>query len=225
MTRKRKVQRYIVAVFLTVCCIGWIALLYIQDFREKKAWEQEFLTRYHAAMNDLICDLDHFKEMKSFEEQLSCLGAITNDMMQLKAYMEIHVNLITISMPEVRNAHMDPAGWREMESIIGLINNGGFLHSEQIESFQADGFLSEEEAAVILLMKKEMDRLYSEMTTISENGGNYKYALSSIEVYQHLTEISYYVKSQILQIHSLFIVKKFHVCYNSLVSVIYPAAG
>ncbi len=101
------------------------------------------------------------------------------------------------------------------------INTGGFLQSEQIEPFQADGF----HAAVILLMKKEMDRLYSEMTIMDEDGGNYKYALSSIEVYQRLIEISYYVKSQILQIHSLFIVNKFHVCYNSLVSVIYPAAG
>lgn len=201
MAGKGKIQLHIAAAIAVICLAGWIALLYVHKAREEKGWEYEFLTRYHAALNDMASDLGHFEETETFEGQLSCLEAITNDLVQLKAHMEMHINLAGISMPEKTVSGVDMAGWREAESVIGLVNKGGTVDSCQIESFQADGAISEEEAAVIQLLKEETDRLYGDMTVPDENGTNYKYVLSSIEVYQRLTAIFQDMKAQLIRIN------------------------
>lgn len=195
MTKKRKIQIHIAAVLVVVCLIGWIVMLYTERHREEKSWENQFLTRYHGALNDLAHHLGQFEEAKSFEDQFSCLETITNDLMQLKAFMEMHINLVGISMPESMTSGVDPSGWREAEMIVGLINNGGTVNSYQIESFWADGAISEWEAAVIQLLKEETEKLYIDMAVPAENG-NYKYVLSSVEVYQRLAEIMQNVRRQ-----------------------------
>lgn len=201
MAGKGKIQFHIAAAIAVICLAGWIVLLYVHKAREEKGWEHEFLTRYHAALNDMASDLGHFEETETFEGQLSCLEAITNDLVQLKAHMELHINLAGISMPEKTASEVDIAGWREAESIIGLVSKGGMVDSCQIASFQADGAISEEEAAVIQLLKEETDRLYGDMIVPDENGMNYKYELSSIEVYQRLTAIFQDMKAQLIRIN------------------------
>lgn len=201
MTGKGKIQLHIAAAIAVICLAGWTILLYVQKAQEEKGWEHEFLTRYHAALNDMLNDLGRFEETETFEGQISCLEAITNDFMQLKAHMEMHINLARISMPEKSVSGVDMAGWREAESVIGLINKGGTVNSCQIASFEADGAISEEEAAVMQLLKEGTDRLYGDMTAPDENGMNYKYVLSSIEVYQRLTAIFQDMKAQLIRIN------------------------
>lgn len=201
MTGKGKIRLYIAAAIAFVCLAGWIALLYVQKAQEEKGWEHEFLTRYHAALNDMASDLGRFEEAETFEGQLSCLEAIASDLVQLKAHMEMHINLAGISMPEKTASGVDMAGWREAESVIGLVSKGGTVDSCQIASFQADGAISEEEAAVIQFLKAETDRLYGDMTVPDENGMNYRYVLPSIEVYQRLTAIFQDMKAQLIRIN------------------------
>ncbi len=100
MTRKRKLLLYIGGVLMAACLAGWIVMLYAEKGRLQNAWEKEFLTRYRAVLNDLVNDLGHFEDAGSYEEQFSCLGAVTDDLMQMKAFMEVHANLMTVTMPE-----------------------------------------------------------------------------------------------------------------------------
>ncbi len=100
MTRKRKLLLYIGGVLMAACLAGWIVMLYAEKGRLQNAWEKEFLTRYRAVLNDLVNDLGHFEDAGSYEEQFSCLGAVADDLMQMKAFMEVHANLMTVTMPE-----------------------------------------------------------------------------------------------------------------------------
>lgn len=201
MTKKRKEHImtqsfiYIAAALVVVCLIGWIVILYVQKYQEEKNRENEFLMRYSAALNDVTHHLGQFEEMKSFEEQLSCLERVTNDLVQLKAYMEIHINLLT---PKGVTSKVNTSGWHEAETVIGLINNGGMIDSYQIESFRADGVISEAEVSALQLLKEEALKLQNDMCMSDDAGINYK--LSSVEVYQRLTEMMQKVKAQLLPV-------------------------
>lgn len=199
MTGKRKTLIYIGAVVVFICLAGWIIMLYGEKDRQEKAWENEFLVRYGAVLNDLTSDLDHFEEADSFAEQLSCLEAVTNDLMQMKAFMEIHVKLMMLRVPDEMSSEADQSGWREAEKLVWFINSGGTMDSHQVESFRADGAISEREAAVLRLLKDETKNLDHDMIAPDGDEANYKYVLSSAEVYQRLTEILQNVRRQMIQ--------------------------
>lgn len=191
MMGKRKILIHIAAAVAFVCLAGWIIMLYSEKDRQGKALENEFLMRYGAVLNDIASNLDHFEEADSFEEQISYLEAVNNDLMQLKAFMEMHVKLM--------NFKDDGPGWREAERLAGFIGNGGTLDSYQIESFWADGAISEREAAVLRLLKDETQNLYHDMMASDGDEANYKYVLSSAEVYQRLAELLQNVRRQMIQ--------------------------
>lgn len=197
MARGQKIQKYIAAAVI-VCLVGWIAVLHVERHRQEKGWENQFLSQYSAALSDVTWHLGQFEEMKSFENQLDCLELITNDLMQLKAYMEMHIELLGVSKPKIAST-VDPLGWHEAETVIGLINNGGAINSDSIESFRADGVISTEEIAIIQLLKEETEKLVDDMRMMDEDGVNYEYALSSLEVYRRLTEIMQNVKIQLVR--------------------------
>lgn len=197
MARGQKIQKYIMAAVI-VCLVGWIAVLHVERHRQEKGWENQFLAQYSAALSDVTWHLEQFEEMKSFENQLDCLGLITNDLMQLKAYMEMHIELLSVSKPKIAST-VDSLGWHEAETVIGFINNGGAINSDSIESFRADGVISTEEIAIIQLLKEETEKLVDDMRMMDEDGVNYEYALSSLEVYRRLTEIMQNVKIQLVR--------------------------
>ncbi|MDE6640090.1 MAG: hypothetical protein K2K63_06175 [Acetatifactor sp.] len=201
MTKKRIILIHIAAAIAVGSLVGWIVMLYAEKTRQEKVWENEFLMRYGAVLNDVISDLGHFEEADSPEEQFSCLGAVTNDLMQLKAFMEMHVKLMTLKVPGDISADSDQSGWREAESLVWFISNDGMMDSYQIESFWADGTISEEEADILRLLKDETIKLNHDMMTSDEEGQGhkYKYALSSAEVYQRLTELLQNVRRQMIQ--------------------------
>lgn len=199
MTKKRIILIHIVAAVVFVCLAGWIIMLYSEKDRQEKAWDNEFLMRYGAVLNDIASDLEHFEEADSSEEQFFCLGAVTNDLMQLKAFMEMHVKLMMLKVPDDISFEDDQSGWREAERLVGFINNGGTMDSYQIESFRADGVISEGEAAILRLLKYETQNLYHDMMAPDEDGAYYKYVLSSAEVYQRLTGLLQNVRRQMIQ--------------------------
>lgn len=201
MTGKQKILIHIGAAVVFICLAGWIVMLYSEKDRQEKAMENEFLMRYGAVLNDIISDLGHFEEADSSEEQFSCLEAVTNDLMQLKAFMEIHVKLMTLRVPDDISSEADRTGWREAEKLVWFINNGGTMDSNQVESFRADGAISEKEAAILRLLKDETEKLYHDMMASDEEGQgyNYKYVLSSEEVYQLLTELLQNVQRKMIQ--------------------------
>lgn len=199
MTKKRKILIHIVAAVVFIGLAGWIIMLYAEKDRQEKARENEFLVRYGAVINDLTSDLDHFEEADSFEEQLSCLEAATNDLMQLKAFMEIHVKLMALKVPDNMSPEADQSGWREAERLVWFINNGGMMDSHQVESFRTDGIISEEEADILRLLKDETQNLYHDMMAPDGDEANYKYVLSSAEVYQRLAELLQNVRRQMIQ--------------------------
>lgn len=193
MTKKRIILIHIMAAIAVVFLVGWIVMLYGEKARQEKAWESGFLVRYGAALNDIVSHLGNFEEADSAEEQFSWLGAVTNDLMQLKAFMEMHVTLM--------NFKDNGPGWREAERLVGFISNGGMMDSYQIESFWADGTVSEEETAILRLLKDETIKLDYDMRVPDEEGQGYKYkyVLSSAEVYQRLTELLQNVQRQMIQ--------------------------
>ena len=199
MARRQKIQKYIVAAVM-VCLVGWIAVLYVERHRQEKGWENQFLAQYSVALSDVTWHLGQFEEMKSFEDQLDCLEVITNDLMQLKAYMEMHIELLSVSKPKIMASTADSLGWHETETVIGLINNGGAINSDSIESFRADGVISTKEIAILQLLKEEAEKLMEDMRMMEEDGVNYEYALSSLEVYRRWTEIIQNVKIQLVRI-------------------------
>lgn len=199
MTKKRIILIHIVAAVAVASLAGWIIMLYGEKDRQEKARENEFLMRYGAVFNDMISDFGHFEEADSPEEQFSCLGAVTNDLMQLKAFMEMHVKLMTLKVPDDISSESDQSGWREAERLVWLINNGGTMDSYQMESFWADGIISEEEADILRLLKDETQKLYHDMMAPDEDGQGYKYVLSSAEVYQRLAELLQDVRRQMIQ--------------------------
>lgn len=188
MVHKRRRWIYAAAVLAAGLAV-WIALLYAGRSRLENAWEKEFLTRYSAVLNDMASDLGHFEEAGSPEEQLLYLGAVANDLMQLKAFMEMHVNLMTITMPE-QMAGADLSGWRKAERMARYISGGGTENGQEKEPFGA---------ALIRLLREETEQLYHDMRAPEEGradpegavgaGPDYRYVLSSAEVYQRLTEM------------------------------------
>lgn len=53
---------------------------------------------------------------------------------------------------------------------------------------------------MIQFLREETEKLYGDMT-VMEDGANYRYVLSSLEVYQRLTEIMKDAKAQLLRIN------------------------
>lgn len=197
--KKRKNGILAGAAAVIFCLAVWIIMLYAQKAREERAWEQEVLTRYYGGLNDAVHHLSGFREADSYDEQISCLQAVIKDLLQLKAYMEMHIHLAGVSTwGETEDA--DPAGWKKAESVAGLIVNGGTVNSRETESFLADGVISEQEAAVMEFLREETEGLYRDMTE-TEEGGDYRYVLSSGEVYRRLTEIMTDAHARLIQIN------------------------
>lgn len=179
---------YIAAAAVTVCLIGWIIMLYAERSRVEKGWENEFLTRYSAALNDVTHHLRCFEEADSYEGQISYLDMVINDLMQLKAFMEMHSKLAAVAEPDSHVSGADQEGWKEAERVAWFIGSGGIMDSYQIEPFRADGVISEDEATIVRVLKEETEKLYHDMTV--QDGTNYRQdALTSIEVYRRLTEL------------------------------------
>lgn len=196
MTRNRKRMIHAAGVLMLAGLAVWIVMLYAERSRLEEAWEKEFLMRYSAVLNDLASDLGHFEEADSFDGRLSCLEAVTNDLMQMKAFMEMHVNLMTTTMPEKMSAGMDPAGWQEAERVVWYISTDGRPHVQKTEASGADGAIPEEEAAAIRLLKEETEKLYRDMTAAEKGGSDDNSILSSAEVYRRLTELLQKVRRQ-----------------------------
>lgn len=200
MTRKQIIGKHIAAAAVIVCLAGWIMALYIERNQQEKGWENQFLAQYSAVLSDVTWHLGQFEEMKSFEDQRASLEVVTNDLMQLKASMKMHIELLSVSKPKVMTSAVDSLGWHEAETVIGLINNGGAINSDSVDSFWSDGIISKEEYAVIQLLKEEMVKLWGDMRVVDEEGAAEVYALSSLEVYQRLTGIMQNVKMQLVRI-------------------------
>ena len=197
---KSRVLLYTAAASVTVCLISWIVMLYAERSRVEKGWENEFLMRYSAVLNDVTHHLGCFEEADSYEGQISYLELVVNDLMQLKAFMEMHSKLAAVTEPDSRVSGADQEGWKEAERVAWFIGSGGIMGSDQIEPFRADGVISEGEAAVVRFMKEETEKLYHDMTVSDKDGMNYRYdTLSAIEVYQRLTELMSDVRRMLTQ--------------------------
>ncbi len=197
---RSRVLLYIAAASVTVCLIGWIIMLYAERSRIEKGWENEFLMRYSAVLNDVTHNLGYFEEADSYEGQISYLELVINNLMQLKAFMEMHSKLAAVTEPGSHVSEADQEGWREAERVAWFIGNGGIMDSYQIEPFRADGVISEGEAAVMQFLKEEAEKLYHDMTVPDKDGMNYRYdVLSAIEVYQRLTELMQDVRRMLTQ--------------------------
>ena len=186
MTRKHKLLICGIAVFLAVFLTGWIVRLYAERSALEERQEQEFLTRYRAGLNDLANSLEKFVEAQTPDDQISCLNAVLDDLIELKAFMEMHIHLAE------NVADAGPSAWRETEKLIWTIRYGG----KQTEAFDKDGIISENEAAVILLLKEEIGILRSDMT-VWRDDGNYENNLTSLEVYSRLKEIMINIHTQL----------------------------
>lgn len=198
MTKKRKIQIHIGAVFVMLCLAGWIAVLYTEQYREGKSRENEYLTRYQAVLNDLVFRIGEFEEADNYNDQILELERITNELTQLKAHMEMYIHLAALEGGKASGSDM--SGETEVYQLIWLLNNGGQVDSSQIEAFRADGFISEEESAVIGLLKEEAEELLRDLVVLDGDGGTYHYELSSVEVYERLTEIMQNTQKQLAYI-------------------------
>ena len=188
MARKHKLLICGIFVLLTVFLTGWIVKLYAERSVLEKRQEQEFLTRYGAGLNDLANSLERLGEAQTPYDQISCLNDVLGDLTELKAFMEMHIKLVE----DVADA--DPSAWRETEKVIWRIQHGG----EQTEAFDKDGFISESEAAVMLMLKEEIAILRSDMTVLRDDG-NYENCLTSLEVYSRLKEIMIDIQTQLIE--------------------------
>ncbi len=201
MAKKRKIQVHVGAAFAMLCLLIWLLIwllmLYAQNYRAEKYREHEFLTRYNAALCDVILRIEQFEKADSSADQLFSLEEILMELTQLRAHMNMHIHLAAL---EGKAAGVDMSGETELYKLIWCIRNGGTFGSSQIDSFQADGAISEREAAVIRLLKSEAEQLRKDMIALEDNSGNYHYALSSVDVYRRLTDIIQRVRGQMLQI-------------------------
>lgn len=186
MTRKHELLICGIAVLLAVFLTGWIVRLYAERSALEERQEQEVLTRYRAGLNDLENSLERFGEAQTPYDQISCLNDVLDDLTELKAFMEMHIHLVE----DVADA--DPSAWREIEKVIWRIRHGG----EQMGAFDKDGFISESEAAVILMLKEEIGILRSDMT-VWRGDGNYENGLTSLEVYIRLKEMMIDLQTQL----------------------------
>lgn len=189
MSRKKKIQVHVVAALVVVCLIGWIVFLYAEARQKEKGQENHILSMYDTALATLSVPLNQFDEAATPADQLSCLEVIADELQHLSAYIDISYGLIGAG---------DPTLYTEIETIAILFMQGGTIDSHPIPSFSEDGAISEEETAVIRLLKEEIETLRNDMTELYKDGVNYKYVLSLDEVYQRLTTIIQDVKTQLI---------------------------
>ena len=189
MTRKRKIQVHIVAALVAVCLTGWIVMLYVHNHQEEKSREHAVLTRYSFAFSCLTDPLNKFEKMTTFEDQIDCLEVIAEELRRLSTYVDM------------KNALMgtdDPILYTKIESVAILFMQGGRINGGSISPFAEDGKISEEEAAVIRLLKEETEKLYHDMTVLDKDGVNYKYVLTVNEVEQRLNTTIQNVRTQLI---------------------------
>ena len=144
---------------------------------------------YDAALATLSVPLNQFDEAATPAEQLSCLEVIADELQHLSAYIDISYAYIGAG---------DPTLYTEIETIAILFMQGGAYNGHPIPSFSEDGVISEEEAAVIRLLKEETETLGNDMTVLDKDGVQYNYALSLGEVYQRLTAIIENVQTRLI---------------------------
>lgn len=186
---KRKIMVHVAAALVIVFLIGWIVFLYAEAHRKEKDQENHILTMYDAALATLSVPLNQFDEAATPADQLSCLEVIADELQHLSAYIDITYGFIDVSSPPL---------YVEIESIATLLIQGGTINGHPIPSFSEDGAISEEETAVIRLLKEEIETLRNDMTELYKDGVNYKYVLSLDEVYQRLTTIIQDVQTQLI---------------------------
>ena len=189
MSRKRKIQIHVVAALVVVVLIGWIIFLYAEEHQKEKGQENYILTMYDAALATLSVPLDQFDEAATPADQLSCLEVIADELQHLSAYIDITYGFIDVSSPPL---------YVEIESIATWLIQGGTINGYSFPSFSEDGAISEEETAVIRLLKEEIETLRKDMTVPGKDGVHYKYALSLGEVYQRLTTIIENVQTRLI---------------------------
>ena len=189
MTRKRKIQIHIAAALVVALLISWIVFLYVQAHQKEKGQDNHILTMYDAALVALSVPLDQFDEAATPADQLSCLEVISDELQQLSAYIDITYGFIGVSNPTL---------YIEIETIATLLMQGGTINGYLIPSFLEDGAVSEEEAAVIRLLKEEIETLRKDMTVLGKDGVTYKYILSLDQVYQRLTTIIENVQTRLI---------------------------
>ena len=186
---KRKIMVHVAAALVIVFLIGWIVFLYAEAHRKEKDQENHILTMYDAALATLSVPLNQFDEAATPADQLSCLEVIADELQYLSAYIDITYGFIDVSSPPL---------YVEIESIATLLMQGGTINGHPIPSFSEDRAISEEETAVIRLLKEEIETLRNDMTELYKDGVNYKYVLSLDEVYQRLTTIIQDVQTQLI---------------------------
>lgn len=189
MTRKRKIQIHIVAALVVVCLIGWIVFLYAEARQKEKGQDNHILTMYDVALTTLSVPLNQFDEAVTPADQLSCLEVIADELQHLSAYIDISYGLIGTG---------DPTLYTKIETIAILFMQGGTYNGRPIPSFPEDGTISNEEAAVIRLLKEETETLRNDMTVLDKDGVNYEYVLSLDEVYRRLTTIIENVQTRLI---------------------------
>ena len=189
MSRKRKIQIHVVAALVVVVLIGWIIFLYADEHQKEKGQENYILTMYDAALATLSVPLDQFDEAATPADQLSCLEVIVDELQHLSAYIDITYGFIDVSSPPL---------YVEIESIATLLIQGGTISGHSIAPFSEDGLISKEEAAVIQLLKEEIEKLRNDMTELDKDGVSYEYVLSPDEVYQRLTTIIENVQTRLI---------------------------
>ena len=189
MTRKGKIQVHIVAAFVAVCLIGWIVMLYVGKHQEEKGQEYAVLTQYTFALICLTDPLNKFEKMTAFEDQISCLEVLADELQRLSNYVDMKNALIGTDNPTL---------YTEIESVAILLEQGGTISGCSISPFAEDGKISEEEATVIRLLKEETEKLYHDITVLDKDGVNYKYVLTVNEVEQRLNTTIQNVRTQLI---------------------------
>ena len=189
MTKKREIQIHIAAGLVVTLLIGWIVFLYVQAHQKEKGQDNHILTMYDAALATLSVPLDQFDEAATSADQLSCLEVIADELQHLSAYIDISYGLIGTG---------DPTLYMEIETIAILFMQGGTINGYTIPSFSEDGAISKEEAAVIRLLKEEIETLRNDMTELDKDGVTCEYVLSPGEVYQRLTAIIENVQTRLI---------------------------
>lgn len=186
---KRKIQVHIAAAFVVVCLIGWIVMLYVHNHQEEKSREHAVLTRYSFAFSCLTDPLNKFEKMTTFEDQIDCLEVIADELKHLSAYVDMKNALIGTDSPTL---------YTEIESVAIMCTQGGRINECFISPFAEDGTISEEESAVIQLLKEETEKLYHDMTVPDKYGVNYKYVLTVNEVDQRLDAMIQSARAQLI---------------------------
>ncbi len=190
MRKRRKLLIHIAAALVIAGLMTWIAALYVSEHQRKKGGEYAALTRYSFALTCLTDPLNKFEKMTAFEDQINCLEVIADELRRLSIYIDMKNAVFGTDYPTL---------YTEIETTAILLEQGGTISGCSLSPFAEDGKISEEEAAVIQLLKEETEQLYHDMTVSVSDGNGYRYVLTPDETDRRLNEMIQNVRAQLVK--------------------------